>query len=263
MKKTDIEYLTHTWNPIAMRCTKVSPACDNCWHLRIADRLAKNPVIPLVKREAYAGGKVCLDEKELKAPLKAKKPGVIGLQFMGDLFHEFIEWPIIDEILFIARRSCQHTIIILTKRIETAWYYFNSPIFKFGNVSRSTFLENNIWLGVTVENQEQADKRIPMLLQIPTAHRFVSVEPMLEEIDLSKFMWPTCWSWDAKYNSPQEAIADGAYAERKPQALVSAYAKFLNLVICGCESGSKRRPTDIKAIRSLRDQLWRVIPLYF
>lgn len=248
MKRTEIEYLTHTWNPIAMRCTKISPACDNCWHLRMADRLAETPFIPLVKKEAYAGGKVYLDEKELKAPLKVKKPAVIGLQFMGDLFHQGIEWPIIDEILFIARRSCQHTIIILTKRIETALYYFRSPIFKFGNVSRSTFLENNIWLGVTVENQEQADKRIPMLLQIPAAHRFVSVEPMLEPVDLDKWFYSgDCKDWCPKGNDCYECTPGFSNMFKRDGSL-------LNWVICGCESGPKRRPTDIKAIRSLRDQ---------
>lgn len=238
MKKTDIEYLTHTWNPLAMRCTKVSPACDNCWHLRMADRLAETPFISLAKREAYAGGKVYLDEKELKAPLKVKKPAIIGLQFMGDLFYESNLWPILDEILFIMQRTPQHIYLILTKRIGIAVAYFESNIYKIPQRLRSALLEENIWLGVTVEDQEQADKRIPLLLQIPAAHRFVSVEPMLDRIrDINEYLPFKGKEFDSYHCEWRTVNRRG-----------------LDWVICGCESGPKRRPTDIKAMRSLRDQ---------
>jgi len=86
MNKTKIEYLTHTWNPIAMRCSPVSEGCSNCWHLALANRLAKNPMIPEDRQKAYAGGEPVLIEKELDAPLNRKKPAIIGVQFMGDLF---------------------------------------------------------------------------------------------------------------------------------------------------------------------------------
>lgn len=249
MKKTDIEYLTHTWNPIAMRCTKISPACDNCWHLRMADRLAENPVIPMVKREAYAGGKVYLDEKELEAPLKIKKPAIIGVQFMGDLFHEQNLWPILDKILFIMQRTPQHIYLILTKRIGVAVTYFESNIYKIPQRLRSALLEGNIWLGVTVENQEQVYMRIPLLLQIPAAHYFVSIEPVLSEIDLTSIYIPN--------NKPINALNIKVCVQHAPGYCLGGCEyryKNIDLVICGCESGPKRRPTDIKAIRSLRDQ---------
>ena len=88
MNKTGIEYLDYTWNPIAMRCTKISEACEHCWHLRTADRLAKNPALHTSIGLAHAGtGSPVLVESRLQDPLKLKKPARVGVQFMGDLFH--------------------------------------------------------------------------------------------------------------------------------------------------------------------------------
>ena len=82
MQKTAIEFLTHTWNPIAMRCTPVSAGCDQCWHLRAAKRHAANPKLSPELREARAGGKLALLEDELAAPLKLPKPARIGVSFI-------------------------------------------------------------------------------------------------------------------------------------------------------------------------------------
>ena len=76
MNRTNIEYLTHTWNPVAMQCTPVSEGCRNCWHLRMADRLAANPTIGARERTAYAGGEPVLCEDRLKDPLRRNKPFV-------------------------------------------------------------------------------------------------------------------------------------------------------------------------------------------
>jgi len=185
MNKTNIEYLTHSWNPIAMRCTPVSEGCANCWHLAMANRLAKNPVIPKDRRKAYAGGKPVLIESEIDAPLKRKKPAIIGVNFMGDLFHPDVSDEMIDAVFSVmAQDICsplhglntptRHTYLVLTKRPERILE------------GHPEFFERwpNIWLGVTCENQQTADERIPILLQIPAAVRFVSIEPMLSKIDL-------------------------------------------------------------------------------
>ena len=215
MNKTNIEYLTHTWNPLAMRCTPVSPGCQNCWHIVMADRLAQNPKINPEHRAAYAGitGPV-LKPDELNAPFKLKKPAVIGVQFMGDLFHPVVKLDFVASIIRVVQKCPQHTFIILTKKTEQLDmfnYACGWPDLK------------NLWLGVTVENQEQANKRIPVLLQIPAAIRFVSVEPILESIDLK--------------------IPRASYAQ-------------LDGVICGTESlGFKPgRDPGIDAIRNLKNQ---------
>lgn len=112
----------------------------------------------------------------------------------------------------------------------------------------------NVWLGVSVENQAAADERIPELLRTPAAVRFLSCEPLLGEVDVRRYMWPTHWHWDGRFKTPEAALATGAYAERKRQALVSASAVFVDWIIAGCESGPGARPCSVEWLRSLRDQ---------
>ena len=212
MQKTGIEYLTHTWNPIAMRCTPISPGCANCWHLTVADRLANNPKIPPETRKTYAGeSKICIVRKRLGEPERCKSPSFIGVQFMGDLFHETITFQIIDMVYAEMENAPWHTYIVLTKRPKRMLeYYKHCEANGYGK-------PDNIWIGCTAETQKTADERIPILLYIPAAVRFVSVEPCLSNINLF-------------------------------------HRNMLDWVICGCESGSKRRTTDINWIRNLRDQ---------
>ena len=108
----------------------------------------------------------------------------------------------------------------------------------------------NVWLGTSVERQQEADERIPHLLRCQAAVRFLSCEPLLGSIDLPR-LWPLHWSWDAKYRSPQEAIAAGANAERRPQALVSPGCHLIHWIIVGGESGTGARPCHIEWIRFL------------
>lgn len=189
MQKTKIEYLTHSWSPIAMRCTPVSEGCKNCWHLALANRLAKNPIIPEDRQKAYAGGEPVLIEKELKAPPKLRKPAIIGVQFMGDLFHESIGYEMQTSVFVEMILNPQHKYLVLTKRpdnmlrflkdfVYMGGFWFNTPV-KY---------HPHIWLGITAENQQAADERIPILLQIPAIIHFISCEPLLGPIDLSKWL---------------------------------------------------------------------------
>lgn len=125
MQKTKIEYLTHTWNPITMHCTPVSDGCDNCWHRSMAKRLAGNPVLMDYKRDAYAGktGPV-LYLRELEAPTRLKKPARIGVQFMGDLFHESVPFEHQTRIVSTIAECRQHMFLILTKRPEAMSAFF-------------------------------------------------------------------------------------------------------------------------------------------
>lgn len=222
MNKTNIQYLTHTWNPLAMRCTPIAAGCKNCWHLALCNRLSANPKISRVRRNAYAGlvGPQLL-QSELDAPLKRKKPARIGVQLMGDLWHDGIGWENIDPILQICGRCPQHHFLLLTKRITAAWYYFNSPICEHPDYSRSELLKSNknIQLGVSISTQEDADRLIPILLQIPAAIIWVSFEPLLENI-IVKNEW----------------------------------VKKIGWFVIGSESGPKRRLCKIKWIESLVKQ---------
>lgn len=180
MQKTKISYLDYTYNPIKMRCTPISEGCRNCWAIAMMKRLAKNPSCYADQQRAYAGEPPMLDTKELEAPLHLRKPARIGVQFMGDLFHEKIDVEFLKDIFSVIRACDRHKFFLLTKRPQN----INKKYFEyFGNTSYS-----HVWLGVSVEDQKAADERIPILLQIPTAHRWVSVEPCLGSIDLSRFI---------------------------------------------------------------------------
>jgi protein gp37 len=179
MQRTGIQYLTHTWNPIAMRCTRVSPGCQNCWHLSVADRLSENLNLPLDEREALAGtGRFIIRLREMDAPLRLKKPAFIGVQFMGDLFHKDVRIGFIKSAWEIMGKCPQHIFLVLTKRAHRLpeighWLYRQES--------------KNIWLGVTVCNDSELWK-VAELLKIPAAVRWVSIEPMLGPVDL---LYPT------------------------------------------------------------------------
>ena len=184
MGRTKIDYLTHVWNPIAMRCTPCSPGCLNCWHLRMCKRLAGNPGIARDERRAYAGGPFVLNQKKLEAPLHWRKPARIGVQFMGDWMHWGISDDWIYQIWLVMIKSPQHTFFTLTKRPErlAAWLRLQNKKCDFPTLQ-------NVFLGVTVCNQAEADQKIPELLRLPGFKKWVSVEPCLSQIDLTPWLY--------------------------------------------------------------------------
>ena len=124
MQKTPIEYLDMTWNPIAMRCTPLSRGCWNCWHLRMAKKFAGNTIFHSRAIMAYGGGTPWLNTKELAAPLRRKKPARIGVQLMGDLFHESISNEWIVAVFGVMAACPQHTFFVLTKRPHEMWNWY-------------------------------------------------------------------------------------------------------------------------------------------
>ena len=223
---TGIEWTDATWNPIA-GCTKISEGCRNCYAERMARRLAGRCGYP----EAPHHFDVTLHPDKLDQPLRWKKPRKVFVCSMGDLFHRDLDdWDDIFPILSMCKEARQHTFLILSKRAERmkkivdVWYVFNHEYMPWPN----------IWLGVTAENQEQADLRIPDLLRTPAAVRFVSVEPMLGEVDLSDYLGfcPDCDPYMALHREHGDLYHDDG-----PR---------LDWVIIGCESGPNRRPMELE-----------------
>jgi protein gp37 len=174
---TDIEYLDSTWNPLAMRCTRVSPACDHCWHLRMARRKAGNPKLSDLERQASAGLiPPVLIESRLGEPIRLKKTQRIGVQFMGDLFHEDVKDELIDQVFETIFRCPGQTFFLLTKRAERMKQSFERLL--NDKFDRDFWLQN-LWAGVTVENQEWFDRRWAFLKEISDAKVFISHEPAL------------------------------------------------------------------------------------
>lgn len=248
MQKTKIEYLDYTWNPLAMRCTPISDGCRNCWHLAMAKRLAKNPMIDRDAQRAYFGTDgPSMNYVELEAPLRLKKPSRIGVQLMGDLFHRNIPDKFLIQIFNAMRMAPKHKYFLLSKRPSRMSDFCQRLRFD-GKGDGKTYLADSadspgyclmggygctgmdwVWLGVSIENQQTADERIPILLQIPAAKRFVSVEPMLGPVDLGKLSDPNI-SW----------------------------------IIVGGETGAGARPLHLDWIRSLVEQCQAAgVPFFF
>ena len=234
-KYSRIEWTDATWSPVT-GCTPISEGCQNCYAQRMAKRLAGRCGYP-----AEEPFRVTLHPERLDEPLKWKKPRKVFVCSMGDLFHEDVPdefvWKVFD-VMFEAGGD-KHIYLILTKRPERMHKFIR-------NIEDWDSSEApHIWLGVTAENQQRADERIPILLQIPAAVRFISVEPMLGPIRLQRD-WLMC-PGGAEYGHGMSLtrVHAGGCCDRHPR---------IHWVICGSESGPNHRKTKIEWIRDLREQ---------
>jgi len=173
--KTSIEWTEQTWNP-AVGCSKITPGCAHCYAEVMARRLKAMGV------KGYANGfELTLLPERLEEPLKRKQPTVYFVNSMSDLFHEGIPDSYLRKVMAVIRQSPQHTFQILTKRAKRmAEYFQGQPV------------PPNAWLGVTVENRADGLPRLDYLRAIEACVRFVSSEPLLEDlgvVDLSGIHW--------------------------------------------------------------------------
>ncbi|MFQ6611432.1 MAG: DUF5131 family protein, partial [Fidelibacterota bacterium] len=170
-----IEWTEQTWNPTT-GCSKVTPGCQNCYAEVMARRLKA------MGHKRYQNGfKITLQPDRLSEPLRQKKPSVYFVNSMSDLFHEEVPDNYIKKILDVIKQSSWHTFQILTKRADRMVEFF-----------QSYEVPNNAWLGVTVEDKTFGVPRIDKLKRINSNIRFLSIEPLLEnigELDLSGIHW--------------------------------------------------------------------------
>lgn len=173
--KSQIEWTEQTWNPTT-GCTKTSPGCKHCYAEVMAARLHA------MKARGYENGfQLTLMPERLSQPLKRKKPTVYFVNSMSDLFHEDIPDHYLDEVFAVIEKTPHHTYQILTKRAERLPDYFNHR-----------HCPTNVWLGVSVEDRKFGVPRINQLKQVNAAIRFLSIEPLLEDlgtIDLNGIHW--------------------------------------------------------------------------
>jgi protein gp37 len=182
--RTTINYADASWNPVA-GCTPVSAGCNHCFAARYAGR----HLGAFDDRRPFSV--VRYREDQLELPLRWRKPRTILLPTLGDLFHPDVPDEFID-CVFAAMSCCpQHRFLVLTKRIQRLRQWLRE------NPRRGLWLVPWLWLGVSVEDQASADERIPILLQTPAAHRWVSVEPMLGPVNLREMAHHDDWHVDA------------------------------------------------------------------
>jgi protein gp37 len=170
-----IEWTEATWNPV-VGCTKISAGCKFCYAEAMAKRLQAMGT-PGYER----GFKLNLIKTRLNEPLQRARPTVYFVNSMSDLFHERIPDTYIDQVFDVIARTPHHTYQILTKRAAHMARYF-----------RARPVPLNAWLGVSVENRRHGVPRIDSLRQIAARIRFLSVEPLLEDIgsiDLTDIQW--------------------------------------------------------------------------
>ena len=217
-----IEWTDETWNPVT-GCTRVSPGCDNCYMFALYPRLRAWRVPGYESEPDH----VRLLPERLNAPLTWKRPRRVFVNSMSDVFHPRVPFEFVHRMFSVmeeASRERGHVFQVLTKRPgrAAAWWQEYESQFPEGWPA-------NVWIGTSVESQKYAP-RLSVLSRIPAAVRFVSVEPLLERVDLSEWLESGAVQW----------------------------------VIVGGESGPNARPMELDWARAVRDhcELERV-PFFF
>lgn len=223
--RTAIPWTDATWNPI-VGCSKTSPGCAHCYAETMGRRLramGRPEYQDAHDGQGWTGRTVFVPER-LSQPLRWRKPRMIFVCSMGDLFHESVPFEHVAAVWGVMAACPEHTFQVLTKRPERMAEFLARRV-------GGKWPLPNVWLGTTTEDQRRADERIPHLLRCPAAVYFVSGEPLLSSLTL-----------------PADFLALG------PQAWV----------IVGGESGPDARPMNPAWARGLRDQCRNAgVPYFF
>ena len=207
MSESSIEWTDATWNPVT-GCSRVSPGCDNCY------MFAQYPRLRAMRVRGYeeAPDVVQLLPERLGQPAAWSKPRFVFVNSMSDLFHPHVPFDFITEIFKVMQQADQHVYQVLTKRpgLAAGWWE------KQGRGELGEW-PSHVWMGTSVESQKYAP-RLDVLARIPADIRFVSAEPLIEELDLSGWLETGEFHW----------------------------------VIVGGESGQKARPMDVDWARLIQ-----------
>lgn len=269
---TGIQWTDETWNPIragrpveyggperGWHCERVSPGCEHCYAETLnVKRFGTGLGYIRSSREKV---NIYLDEKTLTAPLHWRKPRRVFVCSMTDLFGEWVPDEMLDRMFAVMALAQRHTFQILTKRPERQREYLaggaqqriaeqirHNEFWSKNELYREDWASavegdaaavhgnqwpiGHIWLGVSVEDQQRADERIPVLLETPAAVRFLSCEPLLGALRIDEIRGP-----------------DGY--EYLPLRGMESPEPRLHWVIVGGESGPGARPFDLAWARSI------------
>jgi len=213
-QNSKIEWTDATWNPVR-GCSKVSPGCQNCYAETLAERFRGVPGHPFEQ-----GFDLRMVPEKLAEPLRWASPKMIFTNSMSDLFHEGIPESYILEVANVMQLANWHTYQVLTKRAARMEIMLNQSLDSIARLK-------HIWWGVSVEDQAYGLPRIDMLRQTPAAVKFLSIEPLLEDlgqINLQGIDW----------------------------------------VIVGGESGPRARPMKLEWVLSIKEQCVNAgVPFFF
>lgn len=205
--KTRIEVTEATWNPIT-GCTPLSPGCRRCYARRFAHRLKGRYGYP--QDAPFA---LTVHQNRMDLPLRWKKPRHIFAGSMGDLFHEETPAEALQQVFEVMAQTPRHTYMVITKRPQR----LASWVAEQGQALLDN-LRVHVWMGVSAENQDCAEQRLPLLLDAWPGHVFVCCEPLLDAVHLGPWLSRLKW------------------------------------VICGGETGPGGHVADMQAVNSLLEQ---------
>ncbi len=240
--KSGIGWTDATWNPTT-GCTKVSPGCKNCYAKHQAW-----PRLAAMETGVYSGRvfeDVQVHPERLDQPLRWTRPRMIFVNSMSDLFHEDIPDKFIQKVFTVMALADKHIFQVLTKRplrmldfMRRFEYLGSHQITEMKFVDPKTLKLRgrpwplpNVWLGTSVENQETADERIPLLLETPAAVRWLSCEPLLDAVSLEMI---------ENNGDLHDRATRGSYW--RPLDGNFKDSATIDWVVVGGESGPKARP---------------------
>lgn len=244
-RKGGIGWTDETWNPVR-GCSRISEGCRNCYAEAVAARFSG--LAPDGRPLAYHGlarmtpsgprwtGALRLVPERLEDPVRWQRPRMVFVNSMSDLFHESLGFDVVQAVFDVIFRAPRHTYQILTKRAKRM-----AEVLRFVRTPTGLKWEDgpskNVWIGVSAEDQANAEERVPRLLETPAALRFLSVEPLLGPVDLSPWLGPA--------------------------QLARGVRPGVDWVIVGAESGPDARPMDLDWARAVRDQCARAgVPFF-
>lgn len=213
-------------------CSKCSPGCFNCWSESLANRFDKC-------HDYNWQGRILLRYDNLDLPLRQRKPTAYAV--WNDLFHPAVSDEFIGQALMKMFYCQKHTFFLLTKRAKRLQEYLNPEILPIHTGVNDT--PYNVYFGLTVCNQKEADEKMPVFLQID-GKKFLSIEPLLEAVDLNRYFRRPITS-NMNPNHEEGIDCDVIGREKKGEILQ---------VIIGCESGPKRRVCKVEWIENIIGQ---------
>lgn len=211
-------------------CTPCSPGCDHCWSAGMAHRFRRGETEGrYTDKNGRFDGTITLHLDRLEKAVRARKPQVFAL--WNDLHHADVPEQFKDDAYTIMVLNRYHTFLILTKRPRAMAKYM-AGCQRGADEVGGKFPWDNIYHGLTICNRAEADAKIPIFLHVP-GKKFLSVEPQLEDIDLSE--------WVGRAHHPADCGHSYAFS-------------VFDAVLCGGETGPGARPVELDWILSLRDQ---------
>jgi len=206
---TGINYLDETWNVCTGCSGKGCPTKDTCWAKAMVNRFPAihgyrefcqgkwfkcNKPSGILEYEPIDFERVNFHHDRLEKPLHWKKPRRVGVCFLGDLFDEQVPFNWIDACMKIIAQCKNHSFFVLTKRPERMGEYFRHLAYMLEIVGDVRLPIPNLWNGISITSRPDADRMLPELLRIPGKY-WVSIEPMLGEIDVEPWIRPPGTAW--------------------------------------------------------------------